>query len=617
MSAIVGLLRTNDRPATVVDLAPLMAACAGRGPDGTRVAVVGRLALGHLAFVTTPEASRERQPLCSPDGRYWLVADARVDHREALSRTLALPPTLSDAELLLAAYQRWGASAPTQVVGDYVFAVWDQLERRLFLARDPVGMRLLYYRQMDSGFLFATTLGALLAAGPATPNDAVIADFLAHRYDRVTHETFYRGILRLPQSCHLTVEASGMSHLQRYWTFGSPGPAASSDEHLEAVRSAFDDAVRAHLRATGPVGIMVSGGLDSSSVTCVAAHQRASGDGPPVRLYSLTYERAASADERQYLQALVDHCPRFAATRIPADDLWSLREEAEPGFPLDEPDLSSQRCLITALLQQATAHGCRVILSGQGGDEVLGYAYTRPSILWEMGPRHWRQEWPFFRHHLRPHQIVVGLVREALPASLVEPYFRRRRRRRWPTWLRRERVRAATLVAAPPFRLAPPPDLPPSARSVLESLQGGWFSALLAWNDREAGYFGVEYRDPFLDRRLIESLVGISWHLRYQRGSTKLLLRRIMGERLPASIAARQDHGTLQDVQWQALAGPGNATLRHLIAATVAALPGWLHAERYQAEWARWLRGEAPSLWPLLPPIYLMLWSRAHGLDLN
>lgn len=617
MSAIAGLLRTDARPATVADLAPMVAACAGRGPDGTRIAVVGPLALAHLAFVTTPEAAREHQPLRSSDGRYWLVADARVDNREALSHPLGLLPTASDAELLLAAYQRWGESAPTRVVGDYAFAVWDQLERRLFLARDAVGMRLLYYRQTGSSWLFATTPGALLATGAPALNDAVIADFLAHRYDRLTHETFYCGILRLPQGCHLTIAAGGESRLTRYWTFGaSPAPASSGDS-LEAIRDAFSNAVRSRLRAVGPVGIMLSGGLDSSSVTCMAAHLAQDGDQPPVHLYSLTYERAGSADEREYLQAVTDHCPRFAATRIPGDDLWSLPAEVEPGFPLDEPDLSSQRRLVAALLQPARAEGCRVILSGQGGDEVLGYAYTRPAILWEMGPRHWRHEWPFFRRHLRPHQIVIGLIREALPRGLVEPYFWRRRRGRWPPWLRRERVRVAIRAAAPPFRLLPPQELPPSARSMLGALQGGWFSALLAWNDREAGHFAVEYRDPFLDRRLIENLVGLPWHLRYSRGSAKLLLRRIVGDLLPAPVAARQSHATLHDVQWQALTGPGNTTLQRLIAATAASLPAWLQAERYRAEWEAWLRGESQALWPLLPPIYLMLWSRAHGIDLN
>lgn len=618
MSAIVGLLRTDGRMATAADLAPLISACAGRGPDGTAVAVVGPLALGHLAFVTTPEASHEHQPLCSSDGRYWLVADARVDNGQVLHRWLNLPPGLSDAALLLAAYQHWGDNTPTHVVGDYAFAVWDQVEQRLFLARDAVGMRVLYYRQTGAGFVFATTLGALFAAGGApTPNDAVIADFLAHRYDRLTHETFYRGILRLPQGCHLTVATGGKSRLRRYWSFGSSRAPISEDEALEAVRAALEDSVRTRLRAAGSVGIMLSGGLDSSSVTCLAAHLTQTDGQPPVRLYSLIYEQAASADERSYLRAVLDHCPHLAATCIPADDLWSLPSEAEADFPLDEPDLSSQRRLAAALLQPATADGCRVILSGQGGDEVLGYPYTRPRLFWEMGPRHWRQEWPFFRRHLRPHQIIAGLLREALPACLVEPYFWHRRRRQQPPWLRRERVQAATRHAAPPFRLVPPQDLPPSARTTLEALQGGWFSALLAWNDREAGYFGVEYRDPFLDRRLIETLVGLPWHLRYRRGSTKLLLRRVLADLLPTQIATRQDHATLADVQRRALTGPSRATVRRLIAAALAALPGWLHAERYQSEWERFLRGEAQSLWPLLPPIYLMLWSRARGLDLN
>ncbi|MBC7260570.1 MAG: asparagine synthetase B, partial [Chloroflexi bacterium] len=271
MSGMAGIFHLDGAPVDPELLYKMAQALQYRGKDGSKVWHDGTIGLVHIHFWTTPEEVGEEQPICSEDGRLWITADARVDNREELIPLLCAEGYLkkevpSDVEIILAAYQRWGEDCAQRLIGDFSFAIWDAQARRLFLARDVIGIRQLYYAVMDEVFYFGNTIGAVLAALPRQPalNRPLIHEFLRGSYRRWICQTVYEDIQRLPPAHHLVVDG-GVPKPKLYYVLGSgPVPRCTSDEDwLQAFRELFREAVRCRLRSITPIGISVSGGLDS------------------------------------------------------------------------------------------------------------------------------------------------------------------------------------------------------------------------------------------------------------------------------------------------------------------------------------------------------------------
>ena len=184
MSGIVGLVTRGGEPVKRLELEGMLTSLAHRGPDGTGVWCEGPAGLGHLMLWTTPESLLERLPLVSPGGHLVLTADARIDNRADLIRTLALggrpAEALTDSHLILAAYEKWGERCPEHLLGDFAFALWDARQHRLFCARDHMGVKPLYYYKSPRLFACASELKALfyLPEVPRRVNDMRVVDHL-------------------------------------------------------------------------------------------------------------------------------------------------------------------------------------------------------------------------------------------------------------------------------------------------------------------------------------------------------------------------------------------------------------------------------------------------------
>ena len=279
MSGIAGILNLNGAPVDPHQLRKMADAMAYRSRDGQKIWHDGSIGLVHCHFWTTPEEVGEEQPVGSLDGRHWITADARIDNRDELIPLLTAKGHLTkkiptDAEVTLAAYQCWGEHCARHLVGDFAIAIWDAPARRLFMARDVIGLRQLYYALVDGVLYFGTAIGAVVAALPRAPslNRRVIEDYLRGRYSSWICQTVYEEILRLPPAHSLIAKGNGLSAPRLYYVFGSqPPPDCKTDqEWMEAFRALLDEAVRSRLRSNMPVGILVSGGLDSSAIACVA-----------------------------------------------------------------------------------------------------------------------------------------------------------------------------------------------------------------------------------------------------------------------------------------------------------------------------------------------------------
>lgn len=495
---------------------------------------------GFAAWVSTEGAPVrvETWPVVRADGRLALAADLRLDNRAGLCAALGLDErSATDAEILLAAYERWDEDCPRHLVGDFAFALWDGRQRRLLCARDPIGVCPLYYAMAGSRLIAASTLEAVLAAlpSPAEIDQPFLRDLVDGRFDRWVEETPYRGVLRLPPAHRLVLEGERLD-VTRYWTFGTEtGPPLRRDEeYLERFREIFLDAVKVRMRGAGPIGFLVSGGMDSSAIACTAHHLVETGALPAdtdLRFYSAVFSDTPGAEEREYAEAVARRCPRARMTYVPGDDCWGLSDFAtDGGYPLAEPEVGISRALVLRLLRQARQDGCRIVLTGIGGDQVLGgEPYHRPGGLRDVERRRLLAEIPHFRRSSR--RSTAGLVAEAWLRPAVPAPLRRA--------VRRLRNAPPAALAADRRPAEPPPFPTFAARESFRHLTAGSFSARLAGLRIASDHVGVETRLPFLDCRLIDFMLTVPARVRFRDGWIKWILRQSLEGILAEEVRQR------------------------------------------------------------------------------
>ena len=276
MSGIAGIVYFDGTRVEQDILEGLIDAISHRGPDQKRVFIDNSVGLAHCMLWTTPESLHETLPFVSRDERLIITADARIDNRDELLATLDTygkrSDEVADSELILSAYEKWGEHSPERFLGDFAFAIWDQQTQTLFCARDHFGLKPFFYYHTPEVFVFASEIKALLTLPfvPRQLNDLQIAVHLAlGPIDKAA--TSYKFIHRLAPAHAIVASAQGLS-LRNYWQLDPTKEIClgSDEEYAQAFRDIFTKAVECRLRSAFPVGSFLSGGMDSSSVTCVA-----------------------------------------------------------------------------------------------------------------------------------------------------------------------------------------------------------------------------------------------------------------------------------------------------------------------------------------------------------
>lgn len=589
MSCFAGLLNLDGAPADPAQLDRMAERLAFRSPDGIGRWVDGPIGLVHGGLWTTPEEVGERQPVSDPALDLRLATDARIDNRSELLARLrgqvsGIDDETSDARLILAAYQVDGDELCEGLIGDFAFALWDGSRRRLLLARDAMGMRQLYYRIEGSTVVFGSSIGAVLAALPdrLPLNRPLIESFLRGSFRHWIRETVFDGLLRVPPGHLLAVGAEG-SQLRDWWRLGSTftGACSSDEEWVEAFREVFDEAVRCRLRSTTPVGLLTGGGLDSSAIASTAhaalggadafegAHPFEGERAGKLCLTSLTFDDTPSADESEYFDELAGWIEGAIAQRIPADELpLSLGPAAGDDHPLDEPEVYLLRSHTAALFAGAARHGCRVVLAGEGANQVLRHSfYYDPSALGLVGWRNLMAELPWFRaaSQVRPFELLPrAFLWPLLPAALHESLRRLKAgsRNQWVrpagrgSWRRRLPALARRALAD---------SLPRSGRWASQSIGRPFDLARYSALDVTAAHAGVEWRLPFLDRRVVDLLLHAPAHLFSWRGDDRQILRRAMAGRMPERIRVRASKSHVRDVLDRRLKGAERPVVERML----------------------------------------------------
>ncbi|HSK21296.1 MAG TPA: asparagine synthase-related protein [Longimicrobiales bacterium] len=534
--------------------------------------VASPVALGCIPWRVTPEDVHYRGPERAAGDAVVVVVDARIDNRDELTAALGISSReatgLSDAALVLAAWQQWKHECPRHVVGDYAFAVWDAGSRELFCARDAMGQRVLFYHESPHGVELATTPHALACLPHVTAalDEQKVADFLVLL--QRPESSFFRGIHRLPPGHTLTASRTGI-RIERYW---SPAPRRmlrlSSHEYVEAFVAVFDAAVRSQLRSAGTISMMASGGLDSASVAAVAADQlREQGrtlptfHAAPRAGYTGQASRGAILDESADVEALARMHPaidlhiRRTDGRSPLDDLdmFFRMSGAPPRNPSNMP-------WFLGIYAQAADAGTRVMLSGHKGNATIsqdGLRSLRDSAVRAEWRRVWRETHALARTSGRGRRDVLRreVLMPLIPGAISTALRRLRGVEPQPVWdanlsaihpefARRmgveERVRAANRHHHDLHRLS-------EMEFRLVVLAAGAdvfdvYSGLRPW-------FGIETRDPTADRRVVEFCMAVPGSEYLQDGVTRSLLRRAMAGRLPDQIRLRTTYG-MQGPDW-------------------------------------------------------------------
>ncbi len=562
MSAIIGFLGLDARPAKTEELQRMVEILAHRGPDGRAIWVEGSVGLGHGMLHTTPESLHERLPF-QRDGLV-ITADARIDNRDELIAVLALNTSLiTDAQLILAAYQKWGEECPARLIGDFAFAIWNEKNRKLFCARDTAGVKSLYYYHGSYLFAFATEIKALLEIKeiPRELHEERVADYLISLFEDRS-STFYRDIFRLPASHCMTVDARGL-RMRRYWAFNPEYELVfqSDREYEEAFRELFTESVRCRLRSAFPVGTTLSGGLDSSSIACAARDYFRIKSRGPLHTFSAVFPSLPEADrrridERSYMNEVLLG-GGFIAHEVRADELSPLGDLERILWHQDDPLVPFNLYLHLGIFRSARAHGVRVVLDGFDGDTTVSHGYERFAELarrfrWltllgeartlsqRFGTRYlplWKVLWSY-------------AVSPLLPDTLGEFWKRLRGRRSAPwsgdfviaeSFARRvklaERVRRLQDSKTDSFAGV--------RQAHLQGLEYPIIPYALELADKAAGGCALEPRYPFFDRRLMEFCLAVPSDQRLRDGWPRSLQRRAMHGILPPKVQWRKSKADL------------------------------------------------------------------------
>lgn len=593
MSGIVGVVSRDDRQDLQADLRDMLRCIAYRGPDGQGVWSDGRIGLGHCLLHASAESQQDLKPLQSKDGLICLVADARIDNREELKTALGIPTTplgdLSDTELILLAYEHWGEECPTKLLGDFALAVWDSRQRRLFCARDPLGIKPFYYRIDANAFRFASMAGAFYADRSTTwePHTALITLYLLRRFHNL-EETLDKGVFRLPAG-HALIFQDNKCRTTRYWDIDPRRQVrySTEDEYAEHFLHLFQDAVRVRLRSNGPTGSTLSGGLDSSSIVCTAGRLVREGiaNGSGLETFSLSYADMA-CDEQRFLDAVTGQ-EGFVHHAFSHEKLLPLLDfEQVNRFPdvCYFPTLYTQ----SALLQAARERGMRAILYGVGGDDLLTVWTEYLTDLWRQGrflklKRALGQassRWGTSRSRL----FVKYCLRQTVPRAVKTAWRKLRRHRRGddlPDWIEAGAARAPE-VQSELNREPMPQRFPTISQQILyEGLFFGWNQQNgIPMLESFAAHHGLELRCPFFDRRLVEFVFAVPTEMRGNAGGIKTVLRLAMRGILPETVRCRQDKAEFSCILEAELKMRQFAKLRELLRAPMLAALGLVQAQR-------------------------------------
>lgn len=540
MTACAAIFNRNGKPADERLLCAMLEEMAYRGPDGAHTCVRGEVALGLREFCVLPEDQGIEWPVWSRDKRACILFDGRLDNREEIIRLLKKEPGMTgqpDAMLVLLAYRCWGCESFAKLLGDFAFIIFEPDEKALTLVRDQLGGRRLCYTEVGDSILIASEEQALLSNPDVKLeiNESSIAAYFADT-DSFVGETYFRNIIDLLPGHWMRIDLKKIT-TQQYWRLPCTREHwnLSWGEVQEIYRAKLYSAVESRLRGITQTAVMLSGGIDSSSVLAAAVEVAQTEAQKPVAV-SHVFDRFEGCDERIYLRDIYDKTG-VRSIQVVCDDYWPLySEERYTHSTINDInlDLNGTRYESDDIVRQ---QGIRIVLHGGYGDEqYAGYPYWlrdlfsagryRPAIgalyseMASIPPGRWLRD-PALRRLLPFSSIIRG---------------RRSRKREWMT--------SYTLKNLPEI---PEIDLMADRRRWHRERFSGCVGLSTASGysmlHASAQHCSIDMRAPYQDRRLLEFVLNLPAYYLYDHEGRRdrPLVRDAMKSILPDSVATRRD----------------------------------------------------------------------------
>ncbi|CAM8670281.1 AsnB Asparagine synthase (glutamine-hydrolyzing) [Comamonadaceae bacterium] len=528
-----------------------------RGPDGsgTWIAPDNQVGLGHVRLAII-DVESGAQPMHSDNGRYSIVFNGEVYNYIELRSELGAQSfhTQSDTEVVLRAFQEWGEGCLGRLRGMFAIAIWDALEKKLFLARDRFGIKPLYWAHTAEGFYFASEMKALLPFLPdCSINAAALADYFAFQFC-LGNKTLMKSVWQMPAAHYvMVVPGQAPSAPRKYWEVHYDIDYDHTENWFtHRLRDLLEDSVRLHLRADVEVGSYVSGGVDSSLLAAMARGIRSEGT---FKAFNGRFTDGAEYDESQYARALAnENNMELHVADISEDDF--VDNIAKIIWHLDQPT-AGPGAFPQYMVSKKVGENIKVVLGGQGGDEIFGgyarylVAYFEQCIKGAIEGSLHSGNFLVTYESIIPNLETLRQYKPMLREFWASGLFGERDDRYWRL-VNRANTFGGILTPEAMDQRGTMEEFKSifwggnvGKESYFDSMTHFDFKtllpALLQVEDRMSMAHGVEARVPFLDHPLIEFAATIPADIKFKNGELKRLLKQVFGHHLPQKIKDRKD----------------------------------------------------------------------------
>ena len=599
MCGLVATISFDGLPADPALLRRASDSLAHRGPDDAGIATYGPVGLGFRRLAILDLSPGGHQPMDSADGGVTIVFNGEIynylelrDELQQLGRSFR---SSSDTEVLLQAYEQWGGECVSRFNGMWAFVIYDRRRQCLFASRDRFGVKPLYRWSDGDRLILASEIKAIVASGwyCTEPNWQTSARFLCHGHLDQDVETFYAGITQLAPGSTLEVSLSGKRTERRFWSIGQLDEEPPADP-IGVFRELFQDSVRLRMRSDVPVGVCLSGGIDSNAIISTMASLRRGSDSTPLEAFSYIPEEFSEAeyinDSVRQTRAILNEL------RTTPEQLWDVLPTAL--WHYDEPVHSPTALIGFELMRVAKRRGVTVVLNGQGADEVnAGYhAYFRAhwADLMDSG------RWAHVFREMRAYSRAQGQdYRQVLRSTLG--HWARRELRRLPgftslrrlvshqaseqPWLRREFVEQAPKMDTDSWTM-------PLAGVLRHSVERRPLPLYLRVEDRNSMAHSVEARLPFLDYRLVSLAFSLPGEWKLRDGWNKYIVREALRGVIAEPVRTRRDKMGFPTPSRNWWTGPWYEPMMDLLRSRALRDSGVCHVSRVEEDLQRHAKGE-------------------------
>lgn len=558
MSAIAGIYHLNKEPVPVEHIQGMMGALQKFPADDIQVLHRENLFLGCHAQWITPESIGEQLPFYDYERQLAITADAIIDNREELFERLQVEredrKKITDSQLILLAYYKWGEESPKFLVGDFAFMIWDEKKQKLFGARDFSGARTLYFFNNEPTFAFSTTIKPLLSLPFVTKklNELWIAEFLANpgMFESVdSTSTVYNNIQQLPPSHSITV-VNGSANLIRYCTLieGTKLQLKSNEDYENAFREIFHSAVDSRLRTHRKVGAHLSGGLDSGSVASFAAKTLRQEN---KQLHTFSYvpvddfvdwtHKSRVANERPFIESTVNYVGNISPNYLSFEENNPYSEIDEWLETLEMPYKFFENTFwLRGIYEEARQQGIGILLNGQRGNWTVSWGPRLDyyALLFK------KLKWFRLYQELNAYSLNIGVGRKRILSAVNRKllpfiYQTQELNETFPMFINKDFASRTKVIE----KLQ---DHGIDTRGRVDSnaykIRMQQFQELYYWNTtgtygaKLSLRYGLVDRDPTNDLRMIRFCLSVPEEQYVQKGLDRALIRRVTKGYLPENI---------------------------------------------------------------------------------